>query len=176
MTCRCGFRIARSIGLLNQRVRGEVVILAIMETLPNTTGIKFIESAPKLVYRFIDSSVPPEYHRSYTIAAAPEKVNVMVDSYGDILAEYDFPLSEKSFREFLTELRQIIVFQTEPGENQGCPGGKTDKFDIQFEDLNISGYVYHCANQRYGNLTGNTDGIVSLFKALVPGLTRKIKV
>ena len=35
----------------------------------------------RITYHFGDASVPPEYHRSYTITVAPDKIDMVVDSY-----------------------------------------------------------------------------------------------
>lgn len=43
------------------------------------------EAGPLVEYRFFDSSVPPPYHRSYTLLVRPAEARVIVDSYGDIL-------------------------------------------------------------------------------------------
>lgn len=39
----------------------------------------------KIEYRFNDSSVPPEHHRSYTVSAQADEASIVVDSYGDVL-------------------------------------------------------------------------------------------
>lgn len=149
-----------------------------MQTPLNTTEINQAEPAltPKLVYRFVDSSVPPQYHRSYTITVRQESIELTVDSYGEILAAYTLPLAEKGFQKFIAKLRRIEIFTVEPGEDERCSGGITDKFDIILNDMIVNGYVYHCARQRYGNLKGNTDAAARLFRALVPGFAGKIKV
>jgi len=135
-----------------------------------------IMDIPKLIYRFIDSSVPPAYHRSYTITVKPQSVEFTVDCYGDILAEYKLNLCEKVFQDFLTQLRRIEISGIEPDDDKGCAGGKTDSFDLILDDVALKGYVYHCAGKRYGNLSGNTDDAARLFRELVPGLTSKLRV
>jgi hypothetical protein len=43
------------------------------------------------VDRFNDSSVPPEYHRRYTLTADAESAQLVVDSYGDVLHDVTEP-------------------------------------------------------------------------------------
>ncbi len=40
-----------------------------------------------VVYRFNDSSVPPQYHRSFELTATSKEARLVVDSYGEILAD-----------------------------------------------------------------------------------------
>ena len=42
-------------------------------------------SIKKITYHFQDASVPPEYHRSYTVIVDKDRLTITVDSYGDIL-------------------------------------------------------------------------------------------
>jgi len=46
----------------------------------------------KIIYSYGDSSVPPQYHRSYTITVTNEKLHIVVDSYGDILHEKEYDM------------------------------------------------------------------------------------
>lgn len=43
-------------------------------------------SITELIYRYQDASVPPPYHRSFEIRIDTEKITLVVDSYGSILA------------------------------------------------------------------------------------------
>ena len=43
------------------------------------------EAGPLVEYRFFDASVPPPFHRSYTLVVRPGEARVIVDSYGDVL-------------------------------------------------------------------------------------------
>jgi hypothetical protein len=68
------------------------------EKLPTKINIK------KITYRFEDSSVPPEYHRSYTITLTPERVNIVVDSYGDFIAQKEYKIRKKQFINIVNSL------------------------------------------------------------------------
>ncbi len=49
---------------------------------------------PSVEYRFFDSSVPPPYHRSYTLIVRPGEARVIVDSYGDVLHDERIPIDD----------------------------------------------------------------------------------
>ena len=40
-----------------------------------------------VTYAFTDSSVPPQYHRSVTLTVTRDEAHIVVDSYGDVLAD-----------------------------------------------------------------------------------------
>jgi hypothetical protein len=39
----------------------------------------------EITYHFGDASVPPNYHRSYTITVTADSVKIVVDSYGNYI-------------------------------------------------------------------------------------------
>ena len=47
-----------------------------------------LPGASKIVYHFKDRSVPPEYHRSYTIEVTKDSSSCIVDSYGNIICSF----------------------------------------------------------------------------------------
>jgi hypothetical protein len=51
--------------------------------------------------RFRDSSVPPEYHRSYVLTVSEGQVHVVVDSYGDVLHDVTKPLPNDDWAKFV---------------------------------------------------------------------------
>lgn len=53
-------------------------------TKRNTQAVK---NYSQITYAFRDASVPPPYHRSYTIDVNPSESKVVVNSYGEVLAE-----------------------------------------------------------------------------------------
>jgi hypothetical protein len=85
----------------------------------------------EIVYRYKDASIPPEYHRSYTIQVNANRMHIVVDSYGAILAERTYDISEKRFNDLLESLkknkiRHCIRMRVE----SGCTGGTTEKISL----------------------------------------------
>lgn len=73
-------------------------------------------------YHFQDSSVPPPYHRSYTLTFDRNQVHIVVDSYGDVLADRTAPMTEAAWNTVsnnFASIRNISVREPE----QGCVGG-----------------------------------------------------
>ncbi len=75
-----------------------------------------------VTYAFFDSSVPPQYHRSITLTVTRDDAHIVVDSYGDVLADKHVPTPAgvwATLGETLPTVQDLTV--TDPG--QGCTGG-----------------------------------------------------
>ena len=75
-----------------------------------------------VTYEFHDSSVPPPFHRSFVLTFTRERARIVVDSYGDMLADQDAPMTPAVWDEVsqsFAELSDIVIEEPE----QGCTGG-----------------------------------------------------
>lgn len=127
-------------------------------------------------YKFTDSSMPPQYHRSYVITVKPGWVYLTVDSYGDILLNDTATLSETVYQNFAASIDKLNIKtrKDEPGE--GCDGGTTDEFDLYSgTGKQVKGYSAQCAGKRNGNIEGDVEAAIALFKAIVPDFSKKIE-
>lgn len=141
-----------------------------------TSTIVDMNRVNKIIYRFIDASVPPQYHRSYTITVSKSNAHIAVDSYGDVLAEKDFPVSSRQFDNLLTSFQKNKIRNCKIDEGHGCTGGTSEKISLSDGDKDVfSGWVYHCGGRDYGNLCGDISTFKTEIKKMVPdlgGLTR----
>ena len=60
----------------------------------------------EITYRFQDASIPPEYHRSYTITIDKDRLKITVDRYGDILAEKEYRIEKNQFEGLIASLKE----------------------------------------------------------------------
>lgn len=126
-------------------------------------------------YSFVDASVPPQYHRSYTIKVTPSQVILTVTSYGDVLLNESSPISTSAYDNFADGIVKLNIRNKKGADNAGCTGGKTDKLELYIgSPQQVQGSIYHCGGADYGDLEGNVSAAVQLFKGLVPNLTKKI--
>lgn len=127
-------------------------------------------------YNFEDSSVPPPYHRSYSITVDSTSVKLLIDSYGDVLLNEIYSIDAGQFLGFVKELKACsIKNKPQNNDSRGCTGGTGDSFSLFFsEKENISGSIYHCGGKDYGNLKGNVDAAKNLFKSIVPNFSTKM--
>ncbi|MEM8534742.1 MAG: hypothetical protein AAGF95_28130 [Chloroflexota bacterium] len=132
-------------------------------------------SLQRIEYRFRDSSVPPEYHRSYTIIATPQEATIVVDSYGDILAEERYIITEQQFRaigQSLVDNRIRYAPLSFLFRENDCEGGTRET--VVYSDGNKKLFRAYGArpNTRgecgYGLLDGNIEKFSSDIRQLIP--------
>jgi len=79
-------------------------------------------SAARINYRFLDSSVPPPNHRSYTLQIDPESSVLTFDAYGENLGEQVQPTDTDKVDEVLNRLSMSDL----PAViDKDCVGGPT---------------------------------------------------
>ena len=83
-------------------------------------------------YRFNDSSVAPEYHRSYTLIARSDEVSIVVDSYGDVLHEETSSIDEETWGRLVRAVADLDV--AAPGNPDECTGGTSRDLLISQDD------------------------------------------
>jgi hypothetical protein len=85
-----------------------------------------------LTLRFTDASVPPEYHRSYTISAEPGRVDIEVDSYGDVIAQQQGELTHAQWKHLTALARQLGPVADAPTEREQT-GGARYSLELEFD-------------------------------------------
>jgi hypothetical protein len=93
-----------------------------------------------VTYEFHDSSVPPPFHRSFVLMFTRERARIVVDSYGDILADQDAPMTAAVWDEVsqsFSDLSDIVIEEPE----QGCTGGTA--FAVSVADVGVTSFSLH---------------------------------
>ncbi len=135
----------------------------------NTPMTDTIKDLTEIVYRFGDSSVPPPYHRSYTIKLTRDSVSKVVDSYGTIISETTLKSSEATFISVISLIEELEIKNCELDENDGCTGGTTEYLSLFKGGQKVFfGSVYHCGSNDYGNLCGDISSLATQLNALIP--------
>ncbi len=75
-----------------------------------------------VTYAFQDASVPPQYHRSVTLTVTREDARIVVDSYGDVLADERVPTPPAVWAT-LGETLPAVEGLTAADPEEGCTGG-----------------------------------------------------
>lgn len=76
----------------------------------------------RVTYHFQDSSVPPPYHRSYRLTFDRADARIVVDSYGEVLADRTASMPEQVWKR-LSETFDSVRGLTAEEPEQGCTGG-----------------------------------------------------
>ena len=116
-----------------------------------------------IVYRFNDASVPPEYHRSYTLTADAESVNLVVDSYGDVLHDVTEPNVDDVWQDAL-DMSQALSNTTEI-TSDACVGGTSEELRVldDRDEAVIDVFVDHCGSSAGPELDEAVAGELALF-------------
>ncbi|MDA3021415.1 MAG: hypothetical protein O2943_01885 [Actinomycetota bacterium] len=96
-------------------------------------------------YKFNDSSVPPAYHRSFELTVTARQARLVVDSYGDILADEVRDEVSDAWAKLDQSYAQLAaVTVVEPAG--GCVGGTSRSLEItQGEEVIKEIFIDDCA-------------------------------
>lgn len=83
----------------------------------------------QITYHFGDSSVPPEYHRSYTLTIDRTEVHTVIDSYGDVLGDVTTPLPEEVWDQLVAHVDEVSDLDP-GGDDEGCAGGTSRSLQV----------------------------------------------
>lgn len=131
----------------------------------------------QIVYSYGDASVPPQYHRSYTITATKDEIKIVVDSYGKILADTIYQMSKENFNLLTDKLNETKLKNTKKTEDkEGCTGG-TSRYIKVFsgEKVVLDGYAYFCGAKVYGDLDGDIDSFAQKIKSFIPDISKLLE-
>lgn len=135
------------------------------------------ERFSRIEYHFSDSSVPPPYHRSYSISLKPDIIHIVVDSYGEIISDTSMLFSKDDFNAICDSFVSFNIETCEKTDSEGCTGGTGEQLTIfnKTSEKIISGSVYYCGGENFGTLKGDVKGFSKLIKSFIPNLTDLLK-
>lgn len=83
----------------------------------------------QITYAFGDASVPPEFHRSYTLTIDATEVHAVVDSYGDVVGEVTEDLPAEVWDGLVADVGSIADLDASD-DDEGCAGGTSRSIQI----------------------------------------------
>ena len=131
----------------------------------------------KIVYRFRDASVPPRYHRSYTISITASEANVVVSSYGTQLNENTVPISPSDFQTALDVIEKSQITQSSEIESDSKTiGGKIEYLQLFDKDTELfSGSTHNSSVQGTKILKGDIKAVRKYLRSLFPNFHSLLK-
>ena len=134
-------------------------------------------SISKFVYEFTDSSVPPEYHRSYVLTVTKKEIHVVVDSYGNVLTDTTIEISEEDFSGLCRSFEKAKIEECDDPNRNDCDGGTMHELEVfdKSGEKYIEGYMYWCAAEPEGTLCGDLFGFADEIKKMIPDFTALLK-
>lgn len=137
-----------------------------------------LKKMESFTYEFGDASVPPPFHRSYSIVANKDTVVLTVDSYGDTLIQREYAMPANGFDLIGNAIvKNKISKRSEKKESNGCTGGRTKSiaFSSKNDPRPFSASTYICGGEMYGTLIGDLDTFLLDIRPLTPDLIDVIR-
>ena len=122
----------------------------------------------EIIYSFQDASVPPEYHRSYSIILSDKNYRFVVDSYGETIKDTTIvlPNQNKKIKQTLRAFKKGQIKNVKRSKtDNGCSGGNGEAIKIIKEGVvYFKGSNYYCGGQTDGDLSGDTKRFLKELK------------
>lgn len=123
----------------------------------------------EITYSFTDSSVPPQYHRSFTLTIENGVGTLVVSAYGDELSRTEEQIDHKLIDDLFAQYRAgdlDDVFHPNTGDD-GCAGGTTYALELESaDDEHAATSIYSCGSDSEklaAKLREAADPIVNTF-------------
>ena len=87
-------------------------------------------------YAYHDSSVPPQYHRSESLTVTEGEAHLVIDSYGEVLADERVPTPAEVWDTLGSTLPSVQELEVQPADD-GCTGGTGMDLVIALGDQNL---------------------------------------
>ena len=91
------------------------------------------DKVAEIQYSFGDSSVPPEYHRSYYITVTKTEANISITSYGTSLFNETYPVTSAQWNQMIDNLKKLNIRHWEVCA-EPCDGGQSEYFALHSDD------------------------------------------
>lgn len=125
------------------------------------------EVTTRIEYRYGDSSVAPDYHRSYAIVITDSTKTIAIDSYGEVLLTRQYLSTPADFQAFKEALSRKDIRKHTEKDSDGCSGGTSEAIRLYKDDeIVFDAYVYHCSGESGTLLLPN--GTADLIRSQIP--------
>jgi len=152
-------------------------VMSIITFFEITKGFNFGDkNIDQFQYSFHDASVPPPFHRSYTITVKSDSVHIIVSSYGNTITDTSLASTPEKLKNIVSLLDSGKVKNSKLAYNDGCTGGTGENILCTSKNVNVfSGNVYHCGGKDSGDLAGDYSLAVNAARALIPDIEGLMK-
>lgn len=123
-----------------------------------------MKNTTKIIYVYHDSSVPPQYHRSYRISCIENELELIVNTYNEIINQKKISIDKKVF-DTIVELLKKLKFKKKTKESKWCCWWTWKTIQIIYDNNESEWwYNYYCWWKIYWNIIWNIDSISSIMK------------
>ncbi|QXC62998.1 SEA domain-containing protein [Aquihabitans sp. G128] len=110
---------------------------------------------------FQDSSVPPQYHRSYVLTVEGGEAHVVVDSYGTVVHDERSTVPTEVWQDFVAGLDHDLAAIGEPTPVEPCPGGTSLSVAISSGSRDFHRALGSCGPERNEAITHALQDLVA---------------
>lgn len=127
-------------------VLGSAALLGACGTTPEEpSAVSMLGPGALVSYAFLDASVPPPYHRSYELTVRADESRIVVDSYGDVLADERKATDPAAWSTMGATLGDVTGLSAQEPE-VGCTGGTVTSLTVVQEgDVLVDLVLDECA-------------------------------
>lgn len=118
----------------------------------------------RIDYRFDDSSLPPKYHRSYTISVTSNKASIVIDVYDDIIVDTSFVINTTQFKTLINEAKQLERPKSKIATN--TDGASYKNIYLYYKNETI----YNLSWDKAKKMQTQTNEFVEHIQELIPNL------
>jgi hypothetical protein len=120
-----------------------------------------------ITYKLRDSSVPPEFHRSVTMMVTKDKANIVIDSYGDVLADETADTPPEVWAMLDAGLYEAVQMSA-PEDPKGCTGGTGRELAVQTGGKTVVDFAAEFCGGSNSGLDTRIDAWILPARALFP--------
>ncbi|CAN5588440.1 hypothetical protein BH10ACT1_BH10ACT1_14930 [soil metagenome] len=126
------------------------------------TGAEYEPATTEVHVAFQDSSVPPQYHRSYEIIVADRQAHVVVDSYGTVIRDEEIAIPDSVWTAFVRSLDNELAAIDEADEpNEDCPGGTSIAVEVSSGDARFARDMASCGSDHNEAITDQLGEVLA---------------
>lgn len=133
-------------------------------TPSSTPGSSSLDPADVSIrVRYHDSSMAPQYHRSYVLTASGGRVHVVVDAYGEVLHDVVVDMPDDEWRSFVAGLSEDLQGLPEAeATDEACTGGSALDLRVTSADVDFERSPNNC------NSSANLELTEAIRQAMAP--------
>lgn len=118
--------------------------------------------------RFVDASVPPEYHRSYTIIAAADSASVKVDVYGTVIASDSTKPSAEAWRTIVEAATRLP--ETQSADDADVSGQSSHELTLSYPTGKLRSFTWTSRSDTPTPAIEQALALTKRIEALFPNL------
>jgi len=126
-----------------------------------------------LIYHYQDASVPPPDHRSFTINLNETSAELIVDSYGSVIAKRQVTVNTHLIKELISLVATKRIRLCQYKEALDCSGSTGESLKLYEGDRVVfQGEVQHCIDGDAGTLCGELEVLTKKLRSLFADLNQ----